>query len=145
MSPLLRNILSIIAGTLLATAIMFLLELLYAKVATLPPGVSVADLKDPLKAKAAMAKMPTSAFVGILVIYAFSAFVGGITATLCAGKKSAVPALVMGFILLASGIMDGVQMAEPMWFMVIMSAAFLVFSWLGFVVVRNRPIKTAVS
>ncbi|MBS1688626.1 MAG: hypothetical protein JSS96_07870 [Bacteroidetes bacterium] len=145
MSPLLRNILSIIAGTLLATAIMFLLEILYAKVATLPPGVSVADLKDPLKAKAAMAQMPTSAFMGILVIYAFSAFAGGITATLCAGKKSVVPALVMGFILLISGIMDGVQMAEPMWFMVVMSIAFLIFSWLGFAVVKNKKPKTAVS
>jgi len=145
MNPLLRNILSIIAGTLLATAIMFLLEMAYAKMATLPPGVSVADLKDPLKAKAAMAQMPTSAFIGILVIYAFSTFAGGITATLCAGKTSVVPALIMGLILMVSGIMDGVQMGEPMWFMVAMSAIFLIFSWLGFSVVKNKRPKTAVS
>jgi len=144
MSPLLRNILSIIAGTLLATVVMYLLETAYGKMASLPQGVSLTDLADPVKAKAAMQLMPMWAFGGILVIYAFCAFIGGLTATLISGKKRVLPAAATGLILMVSGLIDGVQMAEPVWFMVAMSAAFLVFSWLGFVVVRNRQTKTAV-
>lgn len=145
MSPLLRNILAIIAGTLLATVIMYFMETGYAKMATLPPGVSLTDLADPVKAKAAMQQMPMSAFGGILIIYSFCAFVGGLTATLISKRTGMIPALITGLILAVSGLIDGVQMAEPVWFMVAMSAAFILCSWLGFVVGRNKQPKTAIS
>ena len=144
MSPLLRNILAIIAGTLLATVVMFLLETAYGKMARLPQGVSLTDLADPAKAKAAMQLMPMGAFGGILVIYAFCAFIGGLTATLISGKKRVLPAVATGLILMVSGLTDGVQMAEPVRFMVAMSAEFILFSWLGFIIVKKKEFKTSI-
>jgi len=130
---MLKRILSIIGGVLIAFCFIFLAEMLSGKLYS-PPGT---DFNNPDSVKKMMELLPTGAFLIVLLGYAFASFAGGITATLIGGKEQSRSALITGGVLMVGGIMNLIELHHPAWFVVVDLCLYIPFAYLGFLVVKK--------
>jgi hypothetical protein len=83
--------------------------------------------------------MPIAAFIWILLGYAVSAFAGGLIATLISGRRKALPAIIVGAVLMVGGIMNLIMIPyHPVWFMIANLIVYLPFAWLGYFFIRKK-------
>ena len=132
---MLRRILAVIAGCVVAMAVIFLVESISHRFSPPPVGT---DFKNPESLKHMMDNVPTNSFILLLGGYILGSFAGGLTATLLSGRNNFVPATVVGGILTAGGIMDLVQIPHPLWFSAISLLLYVPFALLGYLAVRTR-------
>jgi hypothetical protein len=81
--------------------------------------------------------MPASSYVILLGVYAFSAFAGGIVATVIPVKATLTPALIVGSLLTASGIWDVIHTANPWWFSAATVLVFIPFAYYGYYLMKG--------
>lgn len=123
---MMRKVLATIAGVLTGGIVVGLGEYASRLVYPLPAGV---DMRDVEAMRAAVAALPPGAFAGVLLSWAMGSLVGGWVAA----KISSVsgPALAVGAIQLAFGIVNMVTIPSPVWFMVAGCLLFVPSAWLG--------------
>ena len=132
---MLKRILSVVIAVAISMTFVMGFEYIGGYIFQRPPG----DMKDPKAISNMMASMPITAFLWILLGYAISSFVGGLIATLISGRYKATPALIVGLVLMAGGIMNIIMIPyHPLWFMICDILVFLPFAWLGYFLVRAK-------
>jgi hypothetical protein len=119
-----RRIGGVIAGLVIAFLLVQGAELLVHKLYPPPPGT---NMKDFNAVKAFVATLPTPAFVLVLTGW----LIGTLAETFTAARigRSAVPAYVLGVILLAGGIMNSIVIPQPVWFS---AASFVIYIGMTF-------------
>ncbi len=132
---MLRKVLSVIAGVATAFVLLMLLESLLWMIFPPPPGT---DIKSPESVRAIMQSMPFATFLLQMANYALISFAGGLVASLIAGRSVAMPALIVGVLVMASGIWDSAEVGCPLWFTVISALEFIPFAYAGFLLVRKK-------
>ena len=115
-----RKILSVIAGVVAGGIVVGLVEALGHTAFPIREGVDFQQLKP--------GDIPIPAMVAVLVAWALGSLVGGWVA---ARKAGMAPALSVGAILMAAGIVNMVTIPSPLWFWVGGLAVFLPFAYLG--------------
>ena len=123
-----RKILATLAGLATGFVVIMLLETVSHKLYPPPPGL---DLKDPAALKALIASMPLTAFLLVLLAYALASLLGGLVATLVAGRRATGPALVVGGVLMAGGVANVVMIPHPAWFVAASLALYLPLAYAG--------------
>lgn len=126
MNPKLRALLSILAGIVVGTIVMYWLEMLSPY--QLPPGMNE---NDPASLSAWVATLPLSAFVIILLAYFLGSVAGAWVTNKIAAPTHYRPALIVGFGLFVIGLMNLISISHPTWFGLISSLIYFAGAWLG--------------
>jgi len=135
-----KNIIGIVAGTMSAAILIYLLEYINMKFIFPPPtGYSMLDMHDPKKVVEIFSKMPVSAFVSVLIIYAVTSLAGGAITSIISGKLKPWPAVITGTLLAALGLGDNIMFNAPTWYTVSAVIVSIAFAYLGFFATRKKP------
>ncbi len=130
-----KRILSVLAGVAVAMVIIQCGELIGSK---LYPPPSDIDFQHGEALKHLMAQMPMGAFLLLLLGYAVGSFAGGLTSALVSGRETSTPSLITGMIIMAGGALNLYQIPHPMWFNIANIFVYVLFAYLGFLVVSRK-------
>ncbi len=129
MNPTFRNILAILAGTLIGSFVNMGIIMLSSSVVPLPEGIdptSVESLKDN------MHLFEPKHYIMPFLAHALGTLVGAFIAVKLAGNNKMRAALIVGALFLIGGIINVISLSAPMWFNVTdIALAYLPMVWLG--------------
>jgi hypothetical protein len=128
MGAIVRSILAVVLGVILAAIVVGLVEFIGQRFYPLPEGV---DPADPEALKAVMAKAPFGMFLFVLVAWFIGTFAGGWFAAWFSGRSRTLHALVVGALLMAAGIWNMLMITSPLWFWIVGVALFLPAAYMG--------------
>ena len=121
------KILSVIAGVIAGTIVIYLVEMLSSKVYPPPPGVDI--MKDKQALIEFIKNAPLSAMLLVLSGYVLGSFVGGWVSSRISGSLR--QALISGVVLMAFGIMNLVEIPQPLWFGISSTISYIPLAYLG--------------
>jgi len=99
-------------------------------------------LGDKASLARAIAAMPKEAFQLLLVNYAVASLGAGIVATLIAGRKNMLPAIITGILITLGGVFNNFSIpGQPQWFAVSNLFLYIPFALLGYFLVRKMEKK----
>ena len=130
-----RIILGIIAGVVIAGAIVFAVELIGNLVA--PPPADF-DIGDPIDVRARGGGLPMVAFALVLAGWVLGTALGSWAAVRIGQRPVAWPGLVVGAVIFASTIYNIMTIPHPIWFVGISLIAIPIVSWFGARTARAR-------
>jgi len=122
---MLRKILGVIAGALLA----FLLVMLLEAVINYAMAPAAIDPSDTEGMKEMMANMPASAFLAVLLTYFLATLAGGFVAAKIARERWA--AWVVAGLILAATLANVAMLPHPLWFTLSAVVLIAAAGWLG--------------
>jgi len=127
-NSLVRNVLAMLAGVIVAMVLMVLLQSVAHRVYPPPPGL---DFTDPAVRESIMIKAP----VGALLIVLASYFVGTLVGAWVAARLSADAPLRQGYLigalLVVASVMNLRAIPHPLWFIVANIAVVIVAAYVG--------------
>ena len=110
---MLKNILSVIAGIMVAFMLFGGIEKLSHQIYSLPKDL---DPNDSEVMKVFMSQIPVGALVMILLAYIVGSFGGGLITGLIASEKRTQMGITTGVVLLILGISNLIMIPHPLWF-----------------------------
>ncbi|MEN8783036.1 MAG: hypothetical protein ABF379_01610, partial [Akkermansiaceae bacterium] len=129
MIPILRNILAVVGGLIVANVVNMGLVTLGPSVIAIPEG---ADFSTPEGLKKSMPLLSAQHFIFPFLAHALGTLVGAFVAVRIAVSHQIKLALTIGCFFLLGGIMMVVLVGGPIWFMVTdLLLAYLPMSYLG--------------
>jgi hypothetical protein len=115
-----RSILAVLLGLILANVTIMAIE--FAGHSVYPPPAGL-DPFNPASVRAFMARMPTGAFLSLLLAWFVGTGVGGFLAARVARRARAPHALIVGGLVMAGAIANMIMIPHPAWFWVLALAA----------------------
>lgn len=137
MHPVLRNMLSVIAGTLIGGVVNGLLIMNSAAIIPPPKG---ADLTTTEGLTAAMALMEPKHFLVPFLAHALGTLVGAFVTVKIAANYKMPLALLIGLLFLVGGIYSVTALPSPLWFNVVdLVGAYIPMAWIGAKLAGAKP------
>ena len=133
-NAMVRNVLSVIAGVVVAMAFIFLVEGIMGVIYPPIPGT---DLSNRETVRHLLDNVPRMVFLWLLIGYGVGSFAGGLVATLASFRQSILPALIVGAIVTIGGVMDLIDICHPLWFSITSLALYIPFALLGYLLLRK--------
>lgn len=132
---MLRRILSVILGLVIAMIIIRGFEMINHRLYPFPSGMDTADQNQ----MAAFVKtLPAAAFIILLTGWAAGSFVCGMTIALISKSRSNTAPYLAGLALLTAGIVNIFMFDQPVWFTVIGIILFIPATLLGHALFRPK-------
>jgi hypothetical protein len=129
MNPILRNILAVVAGLIIGSAVNMGLIMISGNVIPPPAGVDVTDMES---LKSSMHLFEPKHFIFPFLAHAFGTLVGAFIAALIAVNHKIKMALAIGVFFLLGGIMNVFMLPSPVWFTILdIIGAYIPISWIG--------------
>jgi hypothetical protein len=129
MNPSLRNILAVVAGLIIGSAVNMGLIMISGNVIPPPAGVDVTDMES---LKSSMHLFEPKHFIFPFLAHAFGTLVGAFIAALIAVNHKIKMALAIGVFFLLGGIMNVFMLPSPVWFTILdIIGAYIPISWIG--------------
>lgn len=116
MNSIARNILAVVLGLFVGSAVNMAIIMVSSSVIPPPYG---ADLKTVEGLKAAMPLMEPKHFVMPFLAHAFGTLVGAFTAAKVAATHKMRFAIAIGFCFMVGGIMNILMLPSPLWFTIV--------------------------
>ncbi len=123
-----QSLIATFAGILAAIIIIMFVEMINSQAYPPPAGM---DMNDSEAVKAYIASLPMTASFIILAGWGLGTFVGTWLAQRISGKNNGRPALLVGLIMLISGIANMLVFPHPSWFWFLGVAVFPLATVLG--------------
>ena len=140
MSPILRNILAVIAGIIAGWIVNMGIIVVSDQIIAPPPGVNVADMES---LKANIDAFSPRHFIFPFLAHALGTFVGAYTTARLATSHNMKFALGIGVFFLLGGIAAVVMIGGPLWFNILdIVAAYIPMAWLGGKMAINSASRT---
>ncbi|HVE42373.1 MAG TPA: hypothetical protein VNM14_20990 [Planctomycetota bacterium] len=133
---MIRGIVGVIAGIVIGSFVILLIELLGHHVYPFPPGL---DPKDHQALAKFMMTAPIGAWLFVLFAYAAGSFVAGASGTWI-GRKPWIW-WVNGAILMILGVLNLKMMPHPGWFIPVSLGIYLPCVWAGARLARPKVVK----
>jgi hypothetical protein len=108
-----RNILAVVVGLLIANVVNMALINLGHSVIALPPGADVSSMEN---LKIAMQSFGPEQFIFPFLAHAVGTFLGALVAALIAASHKMVFAMVIGVVSLLGGVAAGIWLGAPLWY-----------------------------
>jgi hypothetical protein len=123
---ILRRIGAVIAGLIVAFALVSAAEGIVHKLYPPPPGTNMQDMDQ---VKAFVASLPVTPLLIVLVGWLIATFV----ATWVAAKiaRNPIPAYIVGGLLLCAGIANAFIIPQPIWFSIASFVIYIGATWVG--------------
>lgn len=129
MNPIFRNILAVIAGLVLGSAVNMFFISLNGSVIALPEGADVSTMEG---LKASMHLFEPKHFIFPFLAHAVGTMIGAYFAAKIASTKKMLFAMVIGVAFLIGGIINVVNLPAPTWFSALdLIAAYIPMGWIG--------------
>ncbi len=129
MSPILRNILAVIAGVVVGSIVNMGIVMIGDQIVTYPDGVDPTDFES---IKAGVHLLDWHHFIGPFLAHAIGTLVGAFLAAKLGARRKMTLALIIGAWFLIGGITMIVMMGGPLWFKVLdLTLAYFPMAWLG--------------
>jgi hypothetical protein len=129
MNPIFRNILAVIAGLVLGSAVNMFFISLNGSVIALPEGADISTMEG---LKESMHLFQPKHFIFPFLAHALGTLVGAYLAARIAASKKMLFAMVIGIAFLAGGIINVINLPAPTWFSALdLIAAYIPMGWLG--------------
>ncbi len=129
MNPILKNILAVIAGLVIGSAVNMGLITISGSIIPPPEGV---DLTTTEGLKAAMHLFEPKHFIFPFLAHALGTGVGAFVAALIAANHKIKFAMAIGVFFLVGGISMVVMVPAPLWFNILdLVGAYIPMAWLG--------------
>ena len=137
----LMNVVGVVVGVPLGMILMMGLHFLSGLVYPAPEGVDMMSSEpDQVEAvKAWMATLPAGAFLLAALAHGLGCMGGAAIATLIAGRRSMVAAIVVGVLFTFAGIMNLMMMPHPSWFPFLDMPIYLVLALVAGKLLRRAP------
>ena len=123
-----RVILGIIAGVVIAVAVVFAVELILNVIS--PPPADF-DTSDPVDVRERVRGLPMFAFGLVLVGWLAGTALGSWAAVRIGQRPITWPGLVVGAVVLGATIYNIMTIPHPIWFVAISLLAIPIVSWMG--------------
>ncbi len=138
MTTWLRNILALVAGIVLGSAVNMALITLSPSIIAPPPGV---DVKNAASLAASMHLFEPRQFVMPFLAHALGTLAGAFVTGLIAATHKTALAYTIGVVFLAGGIAASFMLPAPKWFIALdLLLAYIPMAWLGLKwSARGRP------
>ncbi|MGH7729988.1 MAG: hypothetical protein ACRENJ_01920 [Candidatus Eiseniibacteriota bacterium] len=127
MNPVVRGILAVIAGMLVAFVLIVVVQTIGTRIYPPPPM----DRTNIDSIKAAMAQIPLASLLFVLLSYAAGSVAGGWVAARFAPRDKMAHAMTLAALLFCLGIMNLISLPHPPWFWVASSAIYWLGAWSG--------------
>jgi hypothetical protein len=129
MNPILRNILAVISGLVVGSAVNMGIIMVSGSIIPPPEGVDNTTMEG---LKAGMQLFQAKHFVFPFLAHALGTFVGAILAAIIAANRKILFALVIGVFFLAGGVANILMLPSPLWFTVlVLAAAYIPMAFLA--------------
>lgn len=128
MNPIVRSILAVIVGMLVAFVLIACVEMVGIRVYPLPTGVDPTNLNA---MKAAMATRPPAALLFVLLAYTVGSVAGGWVAARFAPSAGMMHAMIVAALLFGAGLMNLMTIPHPTWFWATSSVIYFLGAWSG--------------
>ena len=129
MSPLLRNVVAVLAGFVVGSAVNMSLVTLGPALIPTPPGV---DVSDPESLRRSIHLFEPRHFVMPFLAHALGTLAGALVAWLMAATRKFALAMTIGVVFLAGGVTASFMIPAPAWFIALdLIVAYLPMAWLG--------------
>jgi hypothetical protein len=136
MSPILRNILAVLAGVIIGSVVNMGLITISGKVIPPPAGVDVTNMES---LKASMHLFEPRHFIFPFLAHALGTLVGAFVAFIIAASHKIKFALGSGVFFLIGGITNVFLLPAPTWFAVLdLVGAYIPMGWLGGKLAESR-------
>lgn len=129
MNPIIRNILAVVTGLIVGSAVNMGIITISGNVISPPSGVDVTDMES---LKSSMHLFEPKHFIFPFLAHAVGTLVGALIAALIAASHKIKMALIIGVFFLLGGIMNIFMLPSPIWFAVLdLVVAYIPMGWFG--------------
>ena len=129
MSPLARNVVAVLAGFVVGSAVNMALVMLGPSLIPPPAGV---DVTDPESLRRSIHLFEPRHFVMPFLAHALGTLTGALVAWLIAATRKFALAMTIGVLFLLGGIAASFMIPAPAWFIALdLVVAYLPMAWLG--------------
>lgn len=138
MRSALRGIAAVVAGFIVASIVMMIVEAINGRLLYPELGKAAEGLTDRDRLRELLATAPVGAFLVVILGWILGGVAGGWTATRLAGRPDARPSLVLGGLLTLAGIANNLMVPPPLWFWVVSLVVLSPAAYLGGRFARTR-------
>lgn len=136
MNPIIRNILAVIAGLVVGSAVNMGIIAISGSIIPPPEGADVTTM-DGLKAS--MHLFEPKHFIFPFLAHALGTLAGAIIAGLLAATHKMKFAFSIGLFFMIGGIINVISLPSPLWFSILdLAGAYIPMGWLGGKIVSGR-------
>ncbi|MBN1406942.1 MAG: hypothetical protein JW956_04100 [Calditrichaceae bacterium] len=129
MNPILKNIIAVIAGLIIGSAVNMGLIIVSGDVIPPPPGVDVTSMES---LKSSMHMFEAKHFLFPFLAHALGTLFGAFITSLIAASHRLKLALGIGGFFLIGGIMNVFMLPSPVWFAILdLVGAYIPMGWIG--------------
>jgi len=129
MHPVVRNILAVITGIIVGSAVNMGLIMISGSIIPPPEGVDPGNMES---LKASMHLFEAKHFIFPFLAHALGTLAGAFLAALIAASHKMKFALVIGVFFLIGGIANVFMLPSPLWFTILdLAVAYIPMAWLG--------------
>ena len=129
MNPIVKNILAVLAGLILGSAVNMGLVMLGPAIIPPPEGADVTTMEG---LQEAMHLFSPRHFVFPFLAHALGALVGAFVAARIAASRKMTMGMVIGGLFLIGGIINVVMLPSPLWYSVLdLVGAYIPMAWIG--------------
>ncbi len=129
MNPILKNILAVVVGCLLGSAVNMGIIMISGSIIAPPEGADVTTMEG---LKASMHLFQPRHFIMPFLAHALGTFVGAFLAAIIAANHKMIFALGIGVFFLAGGIINILMLPSPVWFTILdLSGAYIPMGYLA--------------
>ena len=136
MNPVVKNILAVVAGALIGSAVNMGLVMVSGSIIPPPEGV---DMTTPEGLKAAMPLMEAKHFIFPFLAHALGTLAGAFLAVKIGASNKLRLALIIGFLFMAGGISAAIMIPGPTWFLALdLVVAYVPMAYLGWILAGGK-------
>jgi hypothetical protein len=116
MNPIIKNILAVLAGAIVGSAVNMGVIMISSSIIPPPAGVDNTTMEG---LKAGMHLLQPKHFLFPFLAHALGTFIGALIAALIAANRKMLFALIIGGFFLAGGIANILMLPSPLWFTIL--------------------------
>ncbi|MEI5985875.1 MULTISPECIES: hypothetical protein [Sphingobacterium] len=139
MNPILRNILAIIVGFVIGSAVNMFFISISASVIPVPEGVDNTTTEG---LKAGLHLFQPKHFLFPFLAHGLGTLVGAFFAALIAASRKLLFAMVIGFLFFLGGLVTILMLPSPIWFTIVdLLFAYFPMAWIGYLLSQKKNQK----
>ncbi len=131
MRPVIRSILAVVVGFVLASVVMMAVEAVNGRLLYPELGRAAAGMTDRQAIRQLLAAAPVGAFLVVILGWALGSAAGGFAAASIGARSPLGHALAVGVLLTLGGIANNLMLPPPLWFWIVGLIVFLPAAYVG--------------
>jgi O-antigen/teichoic acid export membrane protein len=135
MSFLKTKLWPVVAGFVVASIVMMIFEFINSFIFPIPADL---DWKDPEAVRALTESLPWTAYILVLLGWAFGAYKGGWVTAYLSGEKKFHASLALAIILVLSGVLNVIMIGHDLVFAILGLSVLALGTYLGFWAVQKK-------